>query len=598
MGEQTYEREIDLAKVFYRILRDWRKIFVISAIITIVVGSGNFALKKIKISNPENLHKLETNYNRELAAFNATGETLQREIENLEETRAEREDYNENSLLMKINPLREYNASLQIYIATNYQIMPGMNYQNIDLSGRILRSYHTYMQNGDMYQYILEHIKEPMELRYLKEILSIILDENSCLVTLGVRGVDAEICEEILMYALEGIHLKQPEIIAAVGEHELNTVNQSVYEAVNLDLDEWQKQNIQYVSELSIKLQEKSEEFAKWELSPEPKKEFSVSWIVKDSIKKMIISFIIGGILATIFIAFSYIMSDKLQDAKELKERFGLRVIAQIPRVHKKRVWVGLDRLFAHMAGLMFKENDVGALTKVASQSVCAELMVRGSESCVQGMKNDPKIKLVFTGNVSKEESEELLSGMSWGEGYSVQCVSNVLRDPAAIPTVTNADYIILVEKQEKSTYSEIGRELEAFKERRFVWSAISSMVCIIFAICMEAALIFPIASVISMICWLLATACFPISSAFWLVETAVLVLYSTCSAKLFTVASNSSMDAAWSVAPSASACPLSAIWLEPRPTWSADSRICPKVLLKERLILRTARRISSKSPI
>ena len=178
----------------------------------------------------------------------------------------------------------------------------------------------------------------------------------------------------------------------------------------------------------------------------------------------MIISFIIGGILATIFIAFSYIMSDKLQDAKELKERFGLRVIAQIPRVHKKRVWVGLDRLFAHMAGLMFKENDVGALTKVASQSVCAELMVRGSESCVQGMKNDPKIKLVFTGNVSKEESEELLSGMSWGEGYSVQCVSNVLRDPAAIPTVTNADYIILVEKQEKSTYSEIGRELEAFK--------------------------------------------------------------------------------------------------------------------------------------
>ena len=51
MGEQTYEREIDLAKVFYRILRDWRKIFVISAIITIVVGSGNFAFKKIKISN-------------------------------------------------------------------------------------------------------------------------------------------------------------------------------------------------------------------------------------------------------------------------------------------------------------------------------------------------------------------------------------------------------------------------------------------------------------------------------------------------------------------------------------------------------------------
>ncbi len=464
MNEQNYEQEISLGKVIYRLLRDWRKIFVVALVVSIFVGAGNYVLKKIKISDPKYVKTVEENYARELTAFYARGETLQREITNLEETRTERETYNASSILMKINPYREFNASLQLYVATDYQIVPELTYQNIDLSNRILRSYITYMLNGDMYQYILNHLSQPIELRYLKEILSISADYDNRMVTLSVRREDAQSCEEILTYALEGILTKQPEIIAAIGEHELNSVNQSVYEAVNLELDTWQKNNLQYVSELSIKLQEKAEEYMDWEGTPEPKKDFTAEAVIKNSIKKMIISFIIGGILATIFIAFAYIMSDKLQDANELKERFGLRVIAQIPRVHKKRVWVGLDRLFAHMGGLMFKENDVGALTKVASQSVCAELMVRGSESCVQGMKNDPKIKLVFTGNVSKEESEEFLSGMSWGEGYSVQCVSNVLRDPAAIPTVTNADYIILVEKQEKSTYSEIGRELEAFK--------------------------------------------------------------------------------------------------------------------------------------
>ena len=75
-----------------------------------------------------------------------------------------------------------------------------------------------------------------------------------------MREVDAQGCEEILALALEGILAKRPGIVAAIGEHELNTVNQAVYEAVNLELDEWQKANIQYVSELSIKLQEKGEE--------------------------------------------------------------------------------------------------------------------------------------------------------------------------------------------------------------------------------------------------------------------------------------------------------------------------------------------------
>ena len=46
MGEQTYEREIDLAKVFYRILRDWRKIFVIGSYgnrgIGLVVGRRGY----------------------------------------------------------------------------------------------------------------------------------------------------------------------------------------------------------------------------------------------------------------------------------------------------------------------------------------------------------------------------------------------------------------------------------------------------------------------------------------------------------------------------------------------------------------------------
>ena len=385
---------------------------------------------------------------------------------------------------MKINPYREYNASLQLYVATNYQIVPELTYQDIDLSNRILRSYITYMVNGDMYQYILEHLSEPVELRYLKEVLTIAPDYDNRMVTLNVREVDAQGCEEILALALEGILAKRPGIVAAIGEHELNTVNQAVYEAVNLELDEWQKANIQYVTGLSIKLQEKAEEYARWEQSVEPQKEYTTVRIIKDSIKKFILAFLAGAVLAAAFIAFRYIMSDKLEDAGELKNRFGIRVIAQIPKVHKKRVWVGFDRLFARMGGLTLYERDALTLKRVAAQSVKAELKalaissgmagkITKEESVINGegdvdMGQRVKEKVIaFTGNVAEREMKELLAEMKWENSYTIKCLPNILGNPSAVSEVMSADYVVLVEKQEESCYTQITRELEAL----FAWN-------------------------------------------------------------------------------------------------------------------------------
>ena len=253
MNEQNYESEINIGRVFYRILRDWRKLFMIALIVAILLGIGTFIVKRIRISDPGYMEKAEENYLREFTAFEATGETLKHEIENLEETRQERETYNKASILMNINPFREFNASLQLYVSTDYKIIPELTYQDIDLSNRILRSYITYMVNGDMYQYILEHLSQPMELRYLKEILTVSADYDNRMVNLSVRHVDANACEEILQYALLGVEEKKEGLVAAIGEHELNAINQSVYETVNLELDEWQKANRQYMLDLSIK---------------------------------------------------------------------------------------------------------------------------------------------------------------------------------------------------------------------------------------------------------------------------------------------------------------------------------------------------------
>lgn len=463
MNEQTYEQEISLQRVFYRVLRDWRKCFIIALIVATAVGAGNFILKGIQLSSPEKLESAKADYNRELTAYMAEGESLQRELENLEEMRSQQEEYNDASILMQINPFREFNASVQLYVATDYQIVPELTYQNIDLSGRILQSYLSYMRNGEMYQYILEHITENIEMRYLQEIFSISSDYDARMITLHIRGVDEQSCKELLGYALEGIYSKREEFLTAIGEHELNSLNQSIYETVNLDLDTWQKSNRQYVSDLSINTKEKLDELTNWRLSPMPSKEYEKSAIAKDSLKKMILGFIIVGILVAGFIAFCSILSGKVQSAQDLKGRFRLRVIAQIPLARKKRVLTCIDRLFAKMGGLTVNEKDAAQLTTLAAQSIKAELTAH-TDNVKETAAANQGIKLAFTGSIPENEIKTLLSGMKWEDGFSAYSVPNILQNPDAVSAVTNADYIILVEKQEESTYSQIERELEELK--------------------------------------------------------------------------------------------------------------------------------------
>lgn len=464
MNEQTYEQEINLGQLIYRIFREWRKCVVIALIISAGVATLNFVIKGIQVSTPEKLERAKLDFERELAAYKAEGESLQREIENIEEKRAQQEVYNDESLVMKINPFSEYNASVQLYISTDYQIVPELVYQDVDLSVRILSSYVAYMRNGEMYQYVLDHLTQKTELRYLQELFTISADYESRMVTLSVRNVDEQSCGEILGYALEGIRTKQDEIQKTIGEHELNTLNQSKYETVNLELDAWQKDNQQYVLNLNTSLKEKMDDLAKWRLMPAPKKEYEKAEIVKDSCKKAIIGFIVAGVLAAMFIAFRSITSDKVQDAKSLKSRFGLRVVAQIPKVHGKRVWGMIDIMFAKMWGVAVKESDAEQLIEVAAQSMSAELMARKGDGADVAVKDGEKKKIVFTGSIAEEEIKTLLSTMKWGSEFMISSASNVLQDPAAVPKVVDADYVILVERQEESRYSQIERELEEFR--------------------------------------------------------------------------------------------------------------------------------------
>ncbi len=454
--QETYEQEIDLKWLLYRILRSWRGICIWAIIIGIVIGLGSIGIHFLNCLDPEYLSEQEQNFNREHASWVATGENLEASLSNLEDTRANQVEYNEKSVLMQIDPLREHNASFEVYVYYDYQIDPNLTYQNIDLSDRILKAYATYMTNGEMYQYIINNLSYELELRYLKEILGVSVDYTNNMISVSARQQDANMCQEILDLAKEGMLSRFDTISQTIGEHEVTTTNSSAYEAVNLGLDSTQKANIQAIANLDIALQETNEAYLEWKEEPEPQAEYLLIEVIKNAIKLLVIGGIIAGVVLCVFVAFGALMSGKLLNPEDVKTRFGLRVIGQLPTERVNKPFAFVSRWFSAFGGITVVPEDYNRLAKMIGSSLKSDLASK-EES------NQWK-KIAFTGTVNEEEMKKVLESFGMDSSYQLVCAPDVLTNAESIEKVVNADCVVLVEKQEETKVADMEKELEALK--------------------------------------------------------------------------------------------------------------------------------------
>ena len=453
---ETYEQEIDLKWLIYRVLRAWRKIVVQALIIGVLIGIGSFGLSMLERLDPEYIAAEELKFNRAHASWVAEGENLSAEIESLEDTKAKQVEYNQKSVLMQINPTKEYNASFQLYMDYDYKINPELSVQDVDLSDRILKAYATYMTNGEMYNYILGNLTYELELHYLQEILTTDVDYDTHMISVSVRQKDETTCQEILGLAKEGLNKKFTDITASIAEHGLVVTNSTAYEAVNRTLDAEQKANIQYVSDLDIELQKKYEEYLDWKKEPEPQAEYKMWEVVKGAIKLFIIGTIVGGVLAAVVVAFYDLMSGKLLNPEDLKDRFGLRILGLLPTKRVKKPFAFISRWFCKFGGITATPEDFDRLAQMVGTNIKSDLLSKEKT-------NDWK-KIAFAGTVSEEEICRIMRYVKMDASYTRMCAPDVLRDSESIETVMAADCVILVEKQEYTTMQEVERQLESLK--------------------------------------------------------------------------------------------------------------------------------------
>ena len=453
---ENYEQEIDLKWLLYRVLRAWRPIVVWAIIIGLVVGLGSLGSSLIKMQDPEYMEAQKMNFEREHAGWVAMGENFEAQLANIQEAKEEQMEYNEKSVLMQIDPLRDFHASFELYVNYDYQIMPDMAYQNIDLSDRILKAYSTYMTNGELQQYVIDNLSYEIERRFLGEILSVSVDYGNNMISVSVRQQNAEYCQEILNLVREAIMTKYEDINATIAEHTISSTNAAAYETVNLSLQETQKANRQAVTNLDITMQETNEAYLEWKLEPEPQADYTLIEVIKNAIKLLIIGGIVGGVVCAVVVAIGAMLSGKLLNPEDMKKRFGLRVIGELPSKRVKKPFAFISRWFSKFGGITVTPEDYARLAKMIGSSVKSDLVARKEVA-------DWK-KIVFTGTVDAEELKNTVQALELEGAYTCICAPDVLTNAESIDKVAGADCVILVEKQEQTVQADVIKELEALR--------------------------------------------------------------------------------------------------------------------------------------
>lgn len=449
----TYEQEIDLKDLMFAVLHKWKCIIIVAIVFAVILGGAKAMMTYQEQNDEEAVLAAQEQYTEDLHSYERDKETMERELGNLQTDIENQQNYLEKSVLMNMSPYDIYEARADIFIKTDYEIMPGMVYQNVDYTDTILQTYQSVMTSVAFLSGIAE--STGIDVQYLQELVQIergstVIGNTSKLtnlLTVTVKNSSQKEAEAVLKKLLDGIDELHVKITENIGEHTVNTVNKSTGATVDLALaDRQREQNNQLVS-LRQSLEEKQQ--ALDELT-EPEQLTSASTAtIKSGVKYGVLGGVLGGFMMVFFICVIFVMSDKVYSAKELRRRSGLKVLGVFPGMGKKKG--AIDRFISRMEGIVLNGSEEEEAALIAAN--------------ISNYANEVK-KLLVTGTIAEEKIagitrllKDKLTGMEVVSG------PNMLKNVETLKRLPACDGVVLVEQAGVSTYGMLGQEMEKVQD-------------------------------------------------------------------------------------------------------------------------------------
>jgi capsular polysaccharide biosynthesis protein len=454
--QENYEKEIDLKDLFVKLSHGWRMILIFSIICSILLGGYKYLSGMHSVNDSTIIKNQDESYHTALTIYETSKEALENDVDKITTSIERQKLYNENSELMNMDPFDEKLAAKSFYVSTDYKIMPEMTYQNVDITKSVIQAYLSAIHYGDMYKYIKNELDYDIELKFLKELITVEADYDTNMINLKVIHSDTNKCEEIFAIVLEYVDQVKANITNSVGAHTLTGIDESIQSVVDLNLDATQKNNLLLITNYENSLTEKQN--ALKALVAPAKTVTTKSMVIKSAIKYSILGFVLGVFLVAGILLFSYITSDRLQNSKELRPRYNIRILGLIEKNNKKRLFGFIDRWINRLEGKSdHKLSEDEAIQRVAAnlKAICELNNITGGDIIITGTINPNRISEIC------EKVRQKLQGTS----HQLLSGANISYSASTIDQMKNSNAVVIVEEIGISTYTEITKQLECIND-------------------------------------------------------------------------------------------------------------------------------------
>lgn len=456
----NHEEEIDLIQLAFSILHKYRQILM-TVVICAVLAAG-FGLAKNayssyaagKAADGEDVavakSAAQQKYDEEMLAYREEKTKHDTNVQEYQEELLENQqviestkikiqntqEYLDNSVLNTIDPYNVPVAQADLYVSTDYKIMPGMDYQNVDYTDAVLKAYSSLITNSETMDKIAKTVG--MEERYLRELVSVSGDSSTRLLTIRAYGADEATANKILDAFLVRMEDVRPTIQGTVGSHSIAQLTRTSTVSVMTWLRDSQQQNRDDLTNLQNQvttleaadrvleqsIEDEQQALEAMELPEKPKEESSMA-------KMVILGALLGGILACGVVVVKFLLDGMVYSASELNRSTGLPVLGALASDRTKKAGK-LDAKLYQMEGRPDGSAD--------AEMLC--LMAQTIRSRAPEAKN-----ILVTGDLPADQLEALAAALQATEplrGQSVTAAESILKAAATVPHVVAADAIVL----------------------------------------------------------------------------------------------------------------------------------------------------------
>lgn len=456
----NHEEEIDLIQLAFSILHKYRQILM-TVVICAVLAAG-FGLAKNayssyaegKAADSEDVavakSAAQQKYDEEMLAYREEKTKHDTNVQQYQEELLENQqaiestkikiqnaqEYLDNSVLNTIDPYNVPVAQADLYVSTDYKILPGMDYQNVDYTDAVLNAYSSLITNSETMDKIAKTVG--MEERYLQELVSVSGDSSTRLLTIRAYGADEATANKILDALLVRMEDVRPTIQSTVGSHSIAQLTRTSTVSVMTLLRDSQQQNRDDLTNLQNQvttleaadrvleqsIEDEQQALEAMKLPEAPKEGTSMP-------KLIVLGALLGAVLACGVVVVRFLLDGMVYSASELNRSTGLPVLGALASDRTKKAGK-LDAKLYQMEGRPDGSAD--------AEMLC--LMAQTIRSRAPEAKN-----ILVTGDLPADQLEALAAALQATEplrGQSVTAAESILKAAATVPHVVAADAIVL----------------------------------------------------------------------------------------------------------------------------------------------------------